>query len=98
MMSIMIHPKNEGKRTKHQAAMERQMGGLNKGASDFVFPCSPALVIELKRRDHTLSNWEAGQIDYLTNAQRLGAYVCVALGWQGLVEAIEWFKANKLKP
>lgn len=98
LFAIMIHPKNEGKRNPRMAAMERQVGALNKGASDFIFPCSPALVIELKRRDHTLSRWETGQIDYLTSAQSMGSFVCVALGWQGLMEAIKWFKANKLNP
>lgn len=98
LFSIMIHPKNEGKRTGRQAMLERQAGSINKGASDFVFPCSPALVIELKRKDHTQSRWQEGQIEYLTNCQSLGAYACVALGWEAVIEAIEWFKANKLKP
>ena len=77
--------------------LERQVGGLNKGASDFVFPCSPALVVELKRKDHTQSRWQDGQIDYLTNCQSLGAYVCVALGWEAALEAVGWFKEEKLK-
>lgn len=89
LFAIMIHPKNEGKRTKRQAADEKRTGSLNKGASDFIFPCSPALVIELKRRDHTKSRWQDGQIAYLKAAQHMGAFACVALGWQGVLEAIE---------
>ena len=91
--AIMIHPKNEGKRTPGQVHYERQMGGINKGASDMIFPASPPLVIELKRCDHTKSRWQPGQIDYLKACQEQGAFVCVALGWQGVIEAIEtWIK------
>lgn len=89
LFDVLIHPKNEGVRTARQAAIERQAGGLNKGASDLVFPCSPALVIEIKRQDHTKSRWEGGQIKYLKSCHEQGAFVCVALGWQGVMTAIE---------
>lgn len=87
--AIMIHPKNEGKRTPQQVYYERQMGGINTGASDMIFPACPPLVIELKRRDHTKSRWQPGQLDYLKACKQQGAFVCVALGWQGVIQAIE---------
>lgn len=94
LASVMIHPKNEGKRTHKQASKERSMGGLNKGASDLIFPISPSLIIEIKRRDHTLSRWEDGQIDYLKSASDQGAFTCVALGHEGVIEAIEYYYDN----
>ena len=95
LIRIIIHPKNEGKRNGFQAALERAIGGLNKGASDIIIPGCPTFVCELKRRDHTAKSvkWQPGQLDYLKSCQDQGAFVCVALGWQGVIEAIEaWNK------
>ena len=82
LWSIAIHPKNEGRRTAQQANRDRATGSLNKGASDVIIPCSPPIIIEMKRQDHTASSWEEGQQEYLAHAQTLGARVCVALGWR----------------
>lgn len=88
---IAIHPKNEAKRTGkdfYTMAHDKLRGALNKGASDIVIPCSPAIVIELKRKDHTLSHWQDGQIEYLETCHRLGSDVCVALGWEAAIRFI----------
>lgn len=84
---IAIHPRNEGKRTFGQAARQKAEG-MTKGAADVIIPCCPPLVIEIKRRDHTKSSWEDGQIDYLLACQAAGAIVAVALGWEAAVEVL----------
>ena len=95
---IAIHPKIEGKRTPQQVAKERKMGGMNTGASDIIIPGCPALVIEMKRRDHTKSKWQAGQIDYLEASKNAGAMVCVALGAEAAIQAVEEWHSQKNRP
>lgn len=93
---IALHPRNEGKKTMHQAMRERAEG-LASGAPDVVIPGCPSLLIELKRRDHTKSQWQKGQEEYLCTAMKNGATVCVALGWAAAMEAVEhWLNASKL--
>jgi hypothetical protein len=83
---IAIHPRNEGKR--HHAQVTRQKAeGMTPGAADIVIPGSPAFVCELKRLDHTKSSWQDGQQNYLEAAQSLGAFTCVALGWEAARDA-----------
>lgn len=79
LAAIAVHPRNEGKRSGRQGRREK-LEGMTPGAADIVIPCSPPIVIELKRRDHTQSRWQAGQLDYLEAAKAAGAVVCVALG------------------
>jgi len=69
---------------------------MNTGASDIIIPCSPPIVIELKRRDHTLSTISSKQVSYLSSAHVLGGYAVVALGAIGAMEAVRsWHTANK---
>ena len=90
---IALHPRNEGKRTHYQA-QRHKAEGMTEGAADIVIPGCPALVIELKRRDHTKCRFEPGQLEYLATCQTLGAHVCVALGWQAAMQAVEdWVNA-----
>lgn len=89
LAAIAVHPKIEGKRTYGQAHFDKKDGSINKGASDIIIPCSPPFVCELKRADHTKSKWQEGQIDYLLGCEKLGAFVCVALGLEGFKQAIE---------
>lgn len=87
---LVLHPRNEGKRTHAQTA-RHCAEGLTPGASDIIIPGNPAFVCELKRRDHTQSHWEKGQQNYLISAQAAGAFVCIALGADAAEEAIrEW--------
>ncbi len=87
LAEVAIHPRNEGKRTFGQAHWQKQEG-LNTGAADVIIPVAPVpLVLEIKRRDRSLSKWQKGQIEYLHAAHREGAYTCVALGWEAGVEA-----------
>lgn len=91
--ALAIHVRNEGQLRKGQfsAVSKRKAEGMVKGASDVIIPARVAFVCELKRRDHTLSSWQDGQIDYLTAAHDAGAFACVALGCDGAWEAFqEW--------
>jgi hypothetical protein len=94
--AIAIHPRNEQQLRGGQfSTMARSKAeGMQKGAPDCVIPGSPALLIELKRRDHTKSKWQDGQQEYLRAAQLCGATVCVALGWEGAMLAIEEWHAR----
>ena len=85
---IAIHPRNEGKRT-HGQVVRHKAEGMAPGASDVVIPGNPALVIEIKRRDQTKSRWEPDQLEYLCTAQKMGATVAVALGWEAAMAAVE---------
>ena len=60
--------------------MMQKSEGMTPGAADIVIPGSPAFVCELKRKDHTKSQWQDGQIEYLEASKKAGAFVCVALG------------------
>ena len=84
---VALHPRNEGKRSHYQAQRQKAEG-LTVGAADVIIPGRPALVLELKRLDHTNSRWQEGQIEYLRAAQALGAVACVALGWQAGMDAV----------
>lgn len=95
LAAIATHIRNEGKRTKFQG-YKQQQEGMNTGASDIIIPCSPPIVIELKRRNHTLSAISAKQVSYLSSAHCYGAFSCVALGSMGAMEAVKaWHTAHK---
>ncbi len=89
---LFTHIKNEGKRTKAQMDFDKSMGLLN-GVSDLVFFGNPTLLIEVKRRDHTKSKWQPNQEQFLMAASSQGCLACVALGWEGAMQAVEdWIK------
>lgn len=93
---LAIHPRNEGKRTAQQT-MRAKAEGMTPGTSDIVIPGSPSFVCELKRRDHTKSKWEPGQVEYLETAKDAGCFSCVALGADAATEAFEeWAKSQNL--
>jgi hypothetical protein len=83
---IAFHPRNEGERHFKQVSKEKAEG-MVKGVADVIIPASPAFVCEIKRRDHTKSAWQTGQQEFLDVAQKAGAFVCVALGWEAAREA-----------
>ncbi len=96
LAAIAVHIRNEGKRTARQGFNQKQEG-MNTGASDIVIPCNPPILIELKRRDHTLCSVSAKQIDYLSKSQEQGAFACLALGAAGAMEAVEQWHTSKDK-
>lgn len=89
---IALHPRNEGlvQAGQFSAMVKHKVEGMAKGAADIVIPASPSFVCELKRRDHTQSKWQEGQVEYLEAAGKAGSFVCVALGaaaaWQAFQE------------
>lgn len=85
--AIVIHPRNEGKYLAQQIRRFKAEG-MTSGASDIIIPGSPAFVCELKRKDHTKSRWQEGQLDYLKAAHDCGAFTCVAFGAKGVIDAI----------
>ena len=91
---IATHIRNEGLRTFYQATKQKSEG-MTKGASDILIPASPAFACELKRQDHTKSKWQDGQQEYLLEAQKQGAFVCVALGYVGAYEAFNFWITKK---
>lgn len=86
-----LHPRNEGKRTYNQVSRQKAEG-MTVGASDIIIPSKITFVCELKRADHTMSRWQDGQLEYLENCKNDGAFVCVALGHESALEAIEEWK------
>ena len=86
-----LHPRNEGMKQRGQfsSVQKHAAEGMTKGASDIIIPGCPALVCEIKRRDHMQSAWQDGQIEYLTAAHQAGAFACVALGCGAAWEAFE---------
>lgn len=82
------HIKNEGKRTKQQIEREKAQG-LTTGACDITIPGGPSFICELKRQDHTQSSLKDKQGPYMVQAQKSGAFVCIALGWEAAWEAFE---------
>ena len=90
---LALHPKNEEKRQGKQfRQLDRDKAmGLSPGASDIIIPGNPAFVCEMKRQDHTKSQWKKGQQEYLWAAKSQGAFTAVALGWEAALRAVkEW--------
>lgn len=85
---LALHPRNEAllKGGQFRALAQHKAEGMTPGASDIVIPARISFVCELKRRDHTQSKWQDGQLPYLEAAHHAGAFACVALGadaaWQ----------------
>jgi len=91
--SLAIHPRNEQQLRGGQfrALARHKAEGMTPGASDIIIPGAPTFVCELKRRDHTLSKWQPGQVEYLEAARDVGCFACVALGADAVKEAfLEW--------
>ena len=95
---LALHPRNEGMKINGQfsAVQKHRAEGMTTGASDIIIPARVTFVCEMKRRDHTKSAWQDGQVEYLTSAHDAGSFACVALGWESAWEAFEeWMKAQK---
>jgi hypothetical protein len=89
---IALHPRNEGHRHFRQVAKEKAEG-MVKGAADVIIVGAPAFVCEIKRRDHTKSQWQEGQQEFLYAAKKAGAFVCIALGADAAWEAFDDYLA-----
>lgn len=92
---IALHPRNEGLKTKGQiSSVEKHRAeGMVAGASDVIIPAGVSFVCEIKRRDHSKSAWQDGQMPYLIAAKDAGAFACVALGCDAAWQALEYWQA-----
>lgn len=93
---VALHPDNEGLilGTAHNAHIKQKAkGAIRNGAADIIIVGSPSFVCEMKRKDHTKSKWQDGQLDFLQTSQGFGAFVCVALGYEAALQALnDWLK------
>lgn len=84
---LTFHPKVEGRRNFAQATIDKKTGSMKSGVSDVICIGSPMLVMEIKRKDEKKSTWRDGQLKFLEESQKAGAYVCLAFGFEGAKEA-----------
>jgi len=93
---VAIHPDNEGLvfgTGFNNHTRQKAKGAIRNGAADIIICGCPTFVCEMKRQDHTKSKWQDGQLDFLQTSQRLGAFVCVALGYEAALQALnDWLK------
>ena len=93
LAAVAVHVRNEGQRSKRHGYQHKQEG-MNTGASDVIIPGCPPVVMEMKRRDHTLSSISKEQVDYLVAAASGGAFTGVALGAAGAMEMVRAWVAK----
>ena len=83
LSAIAIHPDNEGLiiGTGHNVHIKQKAkGAIKKGASDIIIVGNPTFVCEMKRQDHTKSQWQDGQLEFLEASKKNGAFVCIEIG------------------
>jgi hypothetical protein len=90
---LAFHPRNEGVRTIGQARWQKAEG-MTTGTVDVIIPARVPLVMEIKRKDHTKSTWQPGQVEYLRAAQAAGSYACIALGYEAAIAAVRYWDAQ----
>ena len=91
--ALALHPRNEQQLRGGQfrGVIRQKAEGMTPGAADIIIPGVPTFVCEMKRRDHTQSAWQTGQVEYLTAAKNAGCFVCVALGYAAAWQAFtDW--------
>ena len=91
LAKVAIHPDNEGLvfgTGFNNHTRQKAKGAIRNGAADIIICGCPTFVCEMKRQDHTKSKWQDGQLDFLQTSQGLGAFVCVALGYEAALEAV----------
>ena len=88
---LATHVRNEGVRTMYQAQKHKSEGML-KGFADIVIIGSPAFVCEMKTKSKN-SKLTKEQENFLIEADKAGAFACVAHGYEAALEAVrEWKK------
>ena len=92
---VAFHVKNESKRTTGKIRADKAKG-LTKGVSDLIVIGNPTLCMEIKKDNSC--RFEDGQLEFLQQAQKQGAFVCLAIGYQGAKDAFEeWRILNENK-
>ena len=92
-----VHPRNEGQLRSGQfsAVSKHKAEGMVKGASDIIIPGAPTFICEMKRRDHTKSAWQDGQVQYLNAAAACGCFTVLALGADAAWAAFEEWRRGR---
>jgi hypothetical protein len=85
--AVAFHAKNEGRKTYGQAAHDKAQGQVT-GTPDIIIP-GLNILIELKRQDSQKSRVGIEQVEYLLAAQKLGAKVYIALGWENAMKTLD---------
>ena len=91
LYDVAIHPDNERLITGtgfNAQSRQKAKGAIRNGASDIIIVGCPTFVCELKRQDHTKSNWQDGQLEFLEASCKRGAFVCVAFGYEAALKAL----------
>ena len=90
---VAFHVKNESKRTTTQIKIDK-LKGLTKGVSDLIVIGNPTLCMEIKKDNSC--RFEDGQLHFLEQAQKGGAFACLAIGYQGALNAFHhWIEIQK---
>jgi hypothetical protein len=94
--NLMLHVPNESD-VPAQYRVKLKKCGILKGASDWLilYPSNgkPYMALELKRSRKRDSSISQDQVDFLVNAEYVGAFACVAYGYKAALQAIEeYFK------
>lgn len=90
---VAFHVKNESKRTTTQIKIDK-LKGLTKGVSDLIVIGNPTLCMEIKKDNSCC--FEDGQLQFLEQAQKGGAFACLAIGYQGALDAFHhWIEIQK---
>ena len=98
LAKVAIHPDNEGLvfgTGFNNHTRQKAKGAIRNGAADIIICGCPTFVCEMKRKDHTKSRWQDGQLDFLQTSQGLGAFVCVALGYVAALKAVDDWISKK---
>ena len=92
--ALVFHPRNEQQLRggQHSAMIKHKAEGLTAGVPDLCIPGAPTLIIEIKRQNPQLSKISDEQIAYLEAAQRMGAFVAVALGAVAAIQAFDTWR------
>jgi hypothetical protein len=90
--NLMLHVPNESN-VPVQYRNKLSKCGLLPGASDWLilWPSNgkPYMVLELKRSRKRDSSVSQDQVDFLLNAEHVGAFACVAYGYKAALKSIE---------
>lgn len=89
---IALHIRNEHGGNGGQIGTAKMQGGFIKGAPDIAIMGSPTFLCEMKSRSKK-SKVKPEQMKFLENADKQGAFCCVAYGYLAALQAVEeWVK------
>lgn len=93
---LAVHIRNEGKRDHKETLAMKIQGGFVKGASDIIIIGVPPFVCEMKSKSKD-SRLIQEQKVFLDNADKAGAFACIAYGYEAAIEAVnDWIKEKPL--